>query len=58
MLRQSLRRLVLPSGQPVDVPALLAAAHLDGTDRAEVLDVDAFLRLARLVEAEGSATPR
>jgi len=46
MLRQSLRSL------GVDVPTLLAAAHLDPTGRAEDLSVADFVALARALDRE------
>ena len=49
MLRQSLKGLAGPGG-PVDVPALLERAGIDGTARAETLEVADFVTLARLIE--------
>jgi 16S rRNA (adenine1518-N6/adenine1519-N6)-dimethyltransferase len=60
MLRQSLRTLAA-KGRPIDVPKLLQEAHVDGTRRAETLDVPAFVELARALErlrmGPGSALP-
>ena len=53
MLRQSLKGLSTPRG-PVDVAALLARAGLDGTARAETLDIADFVALARLVDTASS----
>ena len=52
MLRQSLKGLSARSG-PVDVPALLERAGIDGTARAETLEVADFAALARLVDEDG-----
>ncbi|MGI3899689.1 MAG: 16S rRNA (adenine(1518)-N(6)/adenine(1519)-N(6))-dimethyltransferase RsmA [Janthinobacterium lividum] len=49
MLRQSLKGLATRRG-PVDVQSLLEAAGLDGTARAETLEVADFVTLARLVD--------
>ncbi len=49
MLRQSLRSLAA-QGQPVNVAGLLDAAQVEGTDRAETLDIPAFVELARALE--------
>jgi len=49
MLRQSLKSFA--AGLRVDVAALLAAAGLDPTKRAEEVDVAGFCRLARAAEA-------
>lgn len=46
MLRQSLRSVAAPQGG-IDVPALLSAAGVNGTDRAEALEIEAFVALAR-----------
>lgn len=48
MLRQSLKGLVTPRG-PVDAADLLQRAGIEGTARAETLDVGDFVNLARLV---------
>ena len=53
MLRQSLKGLSTPSG-PVDVADLLARAGLDGTVRAETLEIADFVTLARLIDAASS----
>ena len=45
MLRQSLKSL------GVDVPALLAAANIDPTARAEDIPVEGFVGLARVLAA-------
>ncbi len=50
MLRQSLRGLVV-NGKGVDTPALMTAAGIVGTDRAEVLGIPAFVALARALDA-------
>ena len=47
MLRAALR------GLGPDVGALLAAAGIDPTARAEALPIEAFCRLSRLVAARG-----
>jgi 16S rRNA (adenine1518-N6/adenine1519-N6)-dimethyltransferase len=52
MLRQSLRSLSR-AGQPVDALALLAAAGIEETRRAEEIDVEGFVRLARAYAAPG-----
>jgi 16S rRNA (adenine1518-N6/adenine1519-N6)-dimethyltransferase len=49
MLRQSLRALSRMD-RPVDVSALLDEAHVDGTQRAETLDIPAFVELSRALE--------
>ncbi len=50
MLRQSLKGLATRRG-PVDVQMLLEAAGLDGTARAETLNIADFVTLARLIDA-------
>ena len=50
MLRQSLKGLATPRG-PVDVGDLLERAGIEGTARAETLDVADFVKLARLADA-------
>ena len=50
MLRQSLKGLSA-SGKPVDPAALLADAGLEGTRRAEEVDVAGFVTLARALSA-------
>ncbi len=52
MLRQSLKGLSAQTG-PVDVPALLERAGIDGTARAETLEIADFAALARLVDGDG-----
>lgn len=49
MLRQSLRSLALPPG--LDCQALLEAAGINGTLRAEELTVEEYVRLANAVDA-------
>ena len=49
MLRQSLKGLATPRGT-VDVGDLLERAGIDGTARAETLDVADFVKLARLAD--------
>ena len=49
MLRQSLKGLAV-RGEPVDAQALLAAAGIEATRRAEEIDVDGFARLAKALE--------
>ncbi len=49
MLRQSLKGLSTRRG-PVDVQTLLNAAEVDGTARAETLEVVDFVTLARLID--------
>lgn len=56
MLRQSLRSLTV-GGRPIDAAALLEAAHLSGADRAETLDIPAFVDLARGLRALEPASP-
>ena len=46
MLRQSLKGLSL-RGRPLDAQALLDAAEIEPTKRAEEVDVEGFVRLAR-----------
>ncbi len=50
MLRQSLKGLGTPRG-PADVADLLERAGIDGTARAETLEISDFVALARLVDA-------
>ncbi len=50
MLRQSLRTLGEAQGT-VEVTRLLDAAGVEGSDRAEALDIPAFVSLARALEA-------
>ena len=49
MLRQSLKGLAI-RGEPVDAQALLEAAGIEPTRRAEEVDVDGFARLAKAME--------
>ncbi len=49
MLRQSLKGLAMGRGA-LDVPALLDRAAIDGTARAETLDIADFVALARLTD--------
>ena len=49
MLRQSLRSLAA-RGHSLDVTELLDAARVEGTSRAETLDIPAFVELARALE--------
>ena len=49
MLRQSLKGFAAARG--LDLPALLAAAGLEPTMRAEEVDVAGFVALARAVES-------
>ena len=49
--RKMLRAACAPLGP--DVEALLAAAGIDPTDRAEAMPIEAFCRLSRLVAARG-----
>ena len=50
MLRQSLKGLAAARG-PVDVANLLERAGIDGTARAETLEISDFVNLARLADA-------
>ncbi len=50
MLRQSLKGLATPRG-PVDAADLLERAGIDGTARAETLEISDFVALARLADA-------
>ncbi len=52
MLRQSLKALSA-AGRPIEVPALLEEAELDGSRRAEEIDVPGFVQLARAFERLG-----
>jgi len=52
MLRQALR------GLGVDTEKLLAAADVAPTSRAETLDVEAFVRLARAYADSAKGLPR
>ena len=49
MLRQSLKGLAI-RGEPIDAQALLEAAGIEPTRRAEEVDVDGFARLAKAME--------
>jgi 16S rRNA (adenine1518-N6/adenine1519-N6)-dimethyltransferase len=50
-LRQSLKAFAAPRG--LDLPALIAAAGLEGTMRAEEVEVGGFVALARAAAASG-----
>ncbi len=50
MLRQSLRGLAAKGQPAIDTIALLYAAGMEGSDRAEVLDVPAFVALAQALD--------
>ena len=52
MLRQSLKGLSA-RGAAVDVVALLAAAGVEPTRRAEEIDIEGFVRLARALAGAG-----
>ena len=59
MLRQSLKRLTA-LGYDVDVASLLESANVDPTQRAEQIDIERFVALARLAvlaERQASLTP-
>ncbi len=56
MLRQSLRSLHRMD-RPVEVARLLEQAHVDGTHRAETLDIPAFVELSRALERCGPRPP-
>ena len=56
MLRQSLKSLSL-RGKPIDVSALLAAADISATARAEEIDVEGLVRLARALYVQGAHSP-
>jgi 16S rRNA (adenine1518-N6/adenine1519-N6)-dimethyltransferase len=49
MLRQSLKGLAV-AGKSIDALALLQAAEIEETKRAEEVDVAGFARLARVAE--------
>jgi 16S rRNA (adenine1518-N6/adenine1519-N6)-dimethyltransferase len=49
MLRQSLKSLTA-AGRAIDVVALLAEAEIEPTRRAEEIDIEGFVRLARVLE--------
>ncbi len=51
MLRQSLKGLAV-AGRPVDVAALLKDAGIEGTRRAEEIDIAGFAALARALAAQ------
>ena len=54
MLRQSLKSFAVARG--LDLAALLEAAGLDPTRRAEEIDVAGFVKLARAAEKIGDFT--
>src|SRR5581483_11674844 len=56
MLRQSLKSFAVSLG--VEAGALLAAAGVDPTRRAEEIDVDGFVALARAAESLRVSSPR
>jgi 16S rRNA (adenine1518-N6/adenine1519-N6)-dimethyltransferase len=53
MLRQSLKSFAVARG--LDLAALLKAASLDPTRRAEEIDVAGFVKLARAAERLGAS---